>query len=297
MGLMARLFGFGQRSAAPQRVFAGDPFLALSDAQPRRRWEAAAALRDTPELEHAIPALAQALNDTEPFVRWQAGQSLIMIASNEAWEALSAALRSPSPLPRAAAAEALGQSGWPQVIPLLTEALTDQDAGVRVAAALALGCLRRAEGAPYLAAALQTETSPGVRWAITRALGLVGVPLGAEALHTCLTNQWEETPVRRSAVWAAGRMGWEMAAMAALLAALEDGDAQVRWQACLGLGHVTQATLRAGSVDRAAVDQIREALGRLRGDSANAGSESVGEAAERALAQIDAGLRAQSRRR
>jgi HEAT repeat protein len=290
LALLDRLRSLGRRRSRPDRPLAQDPLLALAAAEPRRRWEAAEVLGAVAAQAQTVAALTQALNDPEPFVRWQAGRSLVALNTEESFQALADSLQAPSPVQRAAAAEALGHSQWPAVIPLLAEALTDADAGVRVAGALALGRLRRAEGTPYLAAALQTETSPGVRWALTRALGMIGVPTGAQALYNCLISQWEEPQVRRSAVWAAGRMGWDATAVAALLTALEDPDAPTRWQACLSLGQVTQEAVRSGLADRAAVAAVREGLGRLREDGANAGQGLVGEAAAQALAQIEAAL-------
>jgi HEAT repeat protein len=240
--------------------------------------------------DRAAVALAHALGDPEPFVRWQAGQSLIALSSQEAMNALGEALRDPSSLRRAAAAEALGQPDWVEVVPFLADMLADKDAGVRAVAALALGQIGHAEGVPHLAARLEREPSPGVRWAIIRALGVIGVVAGAESLSRCLARPEEPAPVRRNAVWALGRLGWDATVVESLLAALNDPDPPVRWEACLGLGSVAQAAMRAGPVDRGLLQRVRDALADRREDGAAAGAGLVSEAASQALAQIDAGL-------
>lgn len=286
-----------RRERAPALLFEGDPFAALADSQPRRRWEAAAALRDPSLAGQAVAALAQALADPEPFVRWEAGQSLIALGSEEALQALGESLRDPTPRRRAAAAEALGQPGWAQVLPLLVTTLVDRDPGVRVAAALAIGRIGHPHGIPHLAACLEREPSAGVRWAIVRALGMIGDPAGVVPLRQCLASPWEPAPVRRSAAWALGRFGWEATAVEGLLAALGDPDPQVRWHACQGLGNAIQAALQAGQADHELVDHAREALSQLWRDGADAGFGLVSEAAAQALAQINAALRGQRSRR
>ncbi len=291
MGLIARLRNWRRDRAAVAIPFEGDPLAALADPQPRRRWEAAAALRDRSLAGQAIAALAQALADPEPFVRWEAGQSLIALGSEEALQALSESLRDPSPRRRAAAAEALGQPGWVQVLPLLAAALVDRDPGVRVAAALAIGRIGHPHGVPHLAACLEREPSAGVRWAIVRALGMIGDPAAVAPLRQCLASPWEPAPVRRSAAWAIGQLRWDAAAVEGLLAALGDPDPQVRWHACLGLGDAIQAALRAGQADRELVNRAREILSQLWKDGADAGFGLVGEAAAQALAQINAASR------
>ncbi|MCS7220976.1 MAG: HEAT repeat domain-containing protein [Anaerolineae bacterium] len=290
MGLITRLRNWRRnRSVAPS--FEGDPFAALADTRPRRRWEAAAALRDQSLAEQAIIALTQALADPEPFVRWEAGQSLIALGTEEAIQALSESLRDPSPRRRAAAAEALGQPGWVQVLPLLTAVLVDRDPGVRVAAALAIGRIGHPLGIPHLAACLEREPSAGVRWVIARALGMIGDPAAVSPLRQCLAALWEPAPVRRSAAWALGQLGWDAGAVEGLLAALSDPDPQVRWHACLGIGNVIQAALRARQADHELVARAREALSQLWKDGADAGFGLVGEAAVQALTQINAALR------
>ena len=296
MGLIARLRNW-RRHRATTFSFDGDPFAALADLQPRRRWEAAAALRDRSLAGQAIAALAQALADPEPFVRWEAGQSLIALGSEEALQALSESLHDPLPRRRAAAAEALGQPGWVQVLSLLTATLADHDPGVRVAAALAIGRIGHPHGVPPLVARLGQEPSAGVRWAIVRALGMIGDPMAAAPLRQCVASLQELVPVRRSAAWALGQLGWDVEVIEALLVALGDPDPQVRWHACLGLGNVIQAALRAGQANHELVDRAREILGQLWKDGADAGFGLVGEAAAQALAQINTALRGRRRMR
>jgi len=297
MGLIARLRRWYRERPPTVSTLEGDPFVALADSEPRRRWEAASMLRNSTMPGQAAAALAHALGDPEPFVRWEAGQSLVALASQEALGALSEALRDPLPRRRAAAVEALGQPRWVEVIPFLADMLMDEDAGVRVAAALALGRIRHAEGAQHLAARLEQEPSPGVRWAIIRALGMIGVLASAGPLSRCLTHPEEPAPVRRNAAWALGRLGWDTTVVEGLLTALNDPDPQVRWQACLGLGSVAQTGLQAGLIERDLLNRMRDALAARREDGANAGLGLVSEAAAQALAQTDAGLWARHIRR
>ncbi len=290
MGWIARLRRLRHKRSDIARSWEGDPFVALSDPHPRRRWEAASVLGQHPMPTRAAEALVRALGDPEPFVRWQAGRSLLDLPEHEALRALRDALNDASPVRRAAAAEALGEAPWRQALPLLVEALSDQDAGVRVAAALSLGRIGRVEVIEPLATRMEQEPSPGVRWALVRALGMVGVPAGAEPLQQCLTRDGEEAPVRRSAAWALGQLSWDPAVVDGLLTALDDPDPQVRWHACLGLGNIAQTALRSRNTDRELLERVQEALARRREDGADAGQGLVGEAASQALAQIHAGL-------
>jgi len=291
MGWISRLRRLRRKREPPKPSFDGDPFSALADPQPRRRWEAALALQLTDAPERAVDALVQALGDPVPFVRWQAGRSLVTLPREEALRGIRSALQDELPLRRAAAAEALGETTWEEALPLLVDALSDGDAGVRVAAALSLGRLRRPEAVEYLVAYMESEPSPGVRWAIARALGMIGAPEAAEMLQQCLSRQDEETQVRRSAAWALGQLGWDVTAVTGLLAALDDPDPQIRWYACLGLGRAAQALSHPDSADRELLNQVRNALVQRQEDDADAGEGIVGEAAAQALAQIRASTR------
>ncbi len=288
MGFIAQLRRLWRKRSAPPTPFDEDPFVALADPEPRRRWEAANALQDSDTPERAVPALVQALGDPEPFVRWQAGQSLIALHTPEALDGLAQALRDDSPQRRAAAAEALGQATWPEVISLLTDALTDADPGVRVAAAISLGRLKDPASVPHLTTRLTYEASPGVRWAIIRALGMIGDASCAAAIRTCLAQRNESPSVRRSAAWALGQLGWDTVVAEGLLNALEDPDPQVRWYACQGFRRILRSVSRAEPEERALLSRIRAALRAQSEDQTHAGVGVVGEAASQALAQLNA---------
>src|SRR5688500_18462815 len=80
-------------------------------------------------------------------------------------------LKSSSAKSRLSAVEKLGAEGESGLVEPLSNLLSDPDAAVRAATALALGRIKSETALVPLAAGFQTETEPGVRCAIIKALG------------------------------------------------------------------------------------------------------------------------------
>jgi HEAT repeat protein len=89
----------------------------------------------------AVPALVEALKDTEAGVREQAAWALGAIGDRRAVDGLVGALSDAAPGVRRQAAWALGAIGDRRCVTALTKALKDSDAGVRKQAAWALGAI------------------------------------------------------------------------------------------------------------------------------------------------------------
>jgi len=96
----------------------------------------------------AVPALIQALGDSDRDVRRAAAEALGDLGDPQAVPALIQALRDDWEAVRRAAAEALGKLGDPQAIPPLIQALGDYWYDVRFAAAEALGKLGDPQAIP-----------------------------------------------------------------------------------------------------------------------------------------------------
>jgi HEAT repeat protein len=111
----------------------------------------------------AVPALIQALGDSDSAVRRAAAEALGDIGDPQAVPALIQALGDSDWDVRWAAAKALGKLGDPQAIPALIQALGDSDWDVRFAAAWALG--------------------NDVRFAAAWALGAIGDPPSHPRAH------------------------------------------------------------------------------------------------------------------
>jgi HEAT repeat protein len=95
------------------------------------------ALKDS----EAVPALIDALKDSDAGVREQVAWALGAIGDRRAVDALVAALGDAAANVRRQAAWALGAIGDHRAVPGLTKALKDQDTGVRKQAAWALGAI------------------------------------------------------------------------------------------------------------------------------------------------------------
>jgi HEAT repeat protein len=217
----------------------------LADPDPRRRWETAAALARVPVDRDEIMTLVGAMADKEPFVRWQAGQTLASLGSREALEALLQALRTPPAARQAIAAEALGILRDQQAVPALLEAARSQHVGVRASAIEALGRMGAGEASSLLLEMLRDEAA-GVRRAAAWALGDMRDSSAMDALLVRLSDAQEHVLVRRTAAWALGRLALNAAAVAQLTKALDDPDAQVRWYSAHALGRGGDAALDEG---------------------------------------------------
>ena len=89
----------------------------------------------------AVPALIEALKDSEAAVREQVAWALGAIGDRRAVDGLIGALTDSAPGVRRQAAWALGAIGDRRAVSALTKALKDADAGVRRQAAWALGAI------------------------------------------------------------------------------------------------------------------------------------------------------------
>jgi HEAT repeat protein len=129
----------------------------------------------------AVPALIQALGNSDSAVRRAAAEALGAIGDPQAIPALIQALGDDWGNVRFAAAEALGKLGDPQAVPALIQALGDDWGNVRFAAAEALGKLGDPQAVPALIQALG-DSGWDVRCAAAEALGKLGDPQAVPAL-------------------------------------------------------------------------------------------------------------------
>jgi HEAT repeat protein len=159
----------------------------------RRRWAQSATPKPSPR---SSKHWGMTLED----VRWAAAEALVKIGT-PAVPALIQALGDSDSAVRCAAAWALGDLGDPQAMPALIQALEDLDEAVRRAAAKALGDLGDPQAIPALIKALR-DRSENVRRAAAEALGKLGDPQAMPALIQALRDSgWD---VRRAAAEALG---------------------------------------------------------------------------------------------
>jgi len=217
-----------------------------------------------------------ALADQEPFVRWQAGESLAALGSSASLAPLLQALRTPPVVRQAAAAEALGSLEDKKAAEPLLEASRSQHAGLRASAIEALGRIGAVDAVPVFLQALRDEQA-GVRRAAAQALGKVGDPSAVDALLVRLVDPQEHALVRRSAAWALALMPLGPSQVQGLLPALEDPDAQVRWYVAEALGSADAVAL---------ADTVESALSTHLGDAGRALQGAVNEAVRRAQRRV-----------
>lgn len=251
----------------------------LRSADPQVRWRAVTGLARTRTLEVAL-ALAKALHDPEPFVRWAAAQALGKLAGSSAERAVPVAVSqavldatlADEPGVRAAAADVVAAwGGGGPLDPLLTLAQDAQPA-VRAAAVRALGLA--GGGAlqvvtPALLRALE-DGDPEVRRVAANAVAWCRDGSAAAALVARLGDP--VGPVRAAAVRALARVSAGEYEEAALLL-LQDADPAVRVEAIRFLR-------RWGS------QPAVEALAALEEDSAPAGDATVGDLAAEARRHV-----------
>lgn len=132
------------------------------------------------------------------------------------------------------AAIALGRSGDSAARPALTTALESQDPDIRYGAVMGLGELGKGVG--VLAAALD-DPEAGIRAAVVQALGRVGDSEAQRLLvHKLLDPEERHDEIRMNAAFELGRLQTRITRQALRLA-LDDGSAEVRAAAALGLAH------------------------------------------------------------
>ena len=182
---------------------------------PVRRRAAYALWSRWSDLREAVPALADALTDPDPYVSDVAGRTLRRIGSwaGVAMDAVAAALADERVSVRRHAIEILVNctSGAAPVAPQVVEALADEDAQVRTRAALSLaygaGPLGGSAFAPQVVAALcdaLSDPEPAVRAQAATALGAFG-PVAAGAGDSLVRMQEDaDAGVRAAALRALG---------------------------------------------------------------------------------------------
>eukprot|EP00930_Biecheleria_cincta_P076954 TRINITY_DN6419_c0_g1_i1.p1 TRINITY_DN6419_c0_g1~~TRINITY_DN6419_c0_g1_i1.p1 ORF type:complete len:985 (+),score=236.50 TRINITY_DN6419_c0_g1_i1:123-3077(+) len=220
----------------------------------------------------AVPALQDALSDSDRFVRRSAARSLERLGEHAALAvpALIQALKDPEEEVRAAVATALGQLGSAsaQALPTLLQAASEDPVErVRVAACTALGHLGALVGdddsvEPVLVARLEDSRSE-VRSAAAGALGMLAMPSAVAPLALHLEDS--EAHVRASAARALGNIGGADAAVALpkLIQCLKDTDHVVRKATAVTLGrmgyHAAPAAITLAETMRDSNSQVREA--------------------------------------
>lgn len=266
--------------ALGNRGIAGDPLIqALADPDPAVQWEAAvalgrarredsaaaliAALRDSEvgfrgRLADALvaigpaaaAALVTALGDTDAAVQAGATDALLRIGPATV-PAVIAGFRDENPGFRGALTEILAAFGQAALHPLIA-ALGDPAAAVRRGAAATLARMRAPEAVEPLLRALRDAEAP-VRATAADALGATGDPKAAGPLAQALRDG--DGGVRSQALAALVKLG--PAAVDALLAALQDADWRVRWDALSGLRRIdgprAQLAVTARTAEQAAV--------------------------------------------
>jgi HEAT repeat protein len=138
---------------------------------------------------------------------------------------------------RATACWLLGRMNDSRALPPLTAALYDPDPRIRAEAARALGSLDHPEAVPALIAVLESDADADTRMAAAYALGLLGDPRAIDPLLAKLADTGEDPGVRG---FAAEAFTWhrERRAVPALITALSDPSAVVRFWAAFALGEL-----------------------------------------------------------
>jgi HEAT repeat protein len=245
----------------------------LRDSRPKRRWEAARSLgKRGLQNEQVLAALAGALSDPEPFVRWQAAEALAMQDPGRSFPVLRSLLADPDPLRRAGAADALGRMGGEAATVELRQALADPESAVRAAVARALGSCGDLTASEALLPLLEDEDPAVVRGA-ARALGQLGDARAACYLADVLIRPGQPLLVRRALAAALVRAP-HPEVQSTLFAVLQDPDPQVRGYAAEVLGLIGN-------------DGAWQPLAVAREDPGPLLKGTVGEQAARALAQLE----------
>jgi HEAT repeat protein/energy-coupling factor transporter ATP-binding protein EcfA2 len=151
----------------------------------------------------AVPALINALSDSNSDVRKNAAWALGKIGSPEAVLALINALSDSSGVCRSAV-EALREISSPKtLLPVLINALSDNEWSVRKNAVKALEKIGSPEVVPVLINAL-SDNDWSVRKDVVGALGIIGSPEAVPALSNALSDS--NSDIRKTAAWALERI-------------------------------------------------------------------------------------------
>jgi HEAT repeat protein len=252
-------------------------FSNLSDEEPEIRAAAVRALAAAPLEDSTADRLAGLLTDGDAVVQAAVADALAVAGMASGHEApLARLLGDGDPEVRAAAARALRSGRAERSIEPLLVALADPVQDVRAAASGALSALGGAALEP-LAARLD-DPRRQVREAAALALGDMGHPADevlAQALESDDTRR--RASVTAALAHAAAR---DSAALVTLLERLDDGSAEVRREALLGVARLEPSQLPP--------ELARTALGPVFG-SLDDDDPSLGELAAEALLQLGAG--------
>lgn len=146
----------------------------LHNGTDEERLDAARALRGLPLRGRAVARLIQALDDPNPFVRWEVAETLARVGGKAARAALVERAKQEEPAAGTAAAlRALGLMRDPLFVDTIASQAEHQSAEVRVAVAEALAALTAEARAREVLLDLLADDDPVVRraaaWAIRRA--------------------------------------------------------------------------------------------------------------------------------
>jgi len=221
------------------------------------RWEAVNALgtiayKDLAAALPAVPALVERVRvDRDSHVRWRSMWAL-------------------STFPE----EVIGE----QVVSLLREGLEDDDPTIVWNTVVGLAYFKQPEVAPLLNQGL-LENEDFARWEAVYCLHMVQNEESVLLLSELITDTEAAVKnLRQEAAMTLGRIG-DPTAIPALLAALEDPEAHVRWRAAAALARLNAvdsiAAIEAAlekEVDDFAIEQMQQAIERLRDASGEDGA-------------------------
>lgn len=233
------------------------------------RGDAAKALGSSGNIE-AIPALMEALEDRDVYIRSRAEEALSRIGES-AMPILFETMRNASGYKSSGAAGALGKIGAPAV-PQLLEMLEDESPKIQHGALWTLGQTRDIRAVPALLKALG-HADEGMRSSAAYGLGSIGDPNTLDALLDTLNDI--EARVRYAATETLRDMG-DVRAVPNLIEMLHDADTEVRTSAALALAELG---------DPQAVPALIEKLADME-QSYESGEDCVCDAAAYALERI-----------
>jgi eukaryotic-like serine/threonine-protein kinase len=243
----------------------------LDDKDPVNQQIAARALGEIGE-PSSLPALLALASDQDWRVRIAAAGAIVAIVgldpvvlAQASVDWTRSALESADPALRKAAAGVLADIPAKEASKLLASAFKDKDTEVRRAASRSAGKIKTAEAAVQVAAAVQTETDPGVQEQQVKALGEIG-KVGAAAAHATLVA-FADKPGRLG-LFAVGSLiaGGDVTGAAKLKDAAQAGQPEdlrrAAIEAAASANHdVVVPTLATGLRDRVFDIQIAAALG------------------------------------
>jgi HEAT repeat protein len=245
LALVAAMFGAGAAAArrlpAVQNNEQLTPLQREIERQRRRlksedieeRRDALMRLKNLKRPDAARVAVA-GLSDSAPIVRVTAAHAIMSLPQAEAAELLLPLLQDKLEFVRREAAYALGETrSRSAVAPLVNTLSSDKEMTVRSAAAVALGEIGDESAVQSLAQVLagqpgkkkkdKAEANDFVKRAAARSLGRIKSRAGVEVLIATLSNDINDTDVRREAATALGLIG-DPAAVPALQAASTSSD-------------------------------------------------------------------------